>query len=343
MELDQFIKQDIQRFLDERAAAQHGAATSEPSARKAGVLSPEEVMLYAPDHDYVKELDEALQRRDIEKAKKIIYGFKDAYEKYAPNSPEWEEGKRIFKSLYMAFRNAMAQDEQRQEELLKQELEHGLSIGRSEQSPAAASQQATQQAAPQARPAPQQPEPQSSQQPSSQQPAPQSSPPSQAPKPTNAELWQRLDQYAQEARRPGPERPAMPKEEEQQLAQRIDAAERLLAAGKVHDALAAYKALSTGLSPEQLSREQRARYLPRLLTLYRRIHEAVEETNSSRSVFATALNHTKEALDHGDLRTAMSEHRHATTAFAHLPPSEQAAKRHLITDLYGEIKSRMAV
>ncbi|RME32282.1 hypothetical protein D6789_00055 [Candidatus Woesearchaeota archaeon] len=362
MELDEFIKQDIQRFLDEQVAALH--STSEPVARTEGVIAPEEVMLYAPSEDYVKELDEALAKRDIEKAKKIIYGFKEAYEQYTPNSPEWEEGKRLFKSLYMTFRKALEEDERRQEELLRRELEQGLSIGGGvETAPAPPTEttptqpQTTEnahEAAPQETPQrpPQAPTPQAT----TQQAPPQQAPPQQMQqtlqqpaqhpttptrKLTQEEFWRRLDQYAQEGRHPGPERPAMPPEQEALLAQRISAIEKQLSRGAALEALNAYKALARDLAPEQLSKVQRAKYLPRILTLYRNIHATIELIRRTSSEFAAALEHTKEALEKGDLKTAMSEHRHATSVFRHLPPSEQAVKRHLITDLYGQIKARM--
>ncbi len=330
MELDEFIKQDIQRFLDAQVAALH--ATAEPRARKEGVIAPEEVMLYAPTRDYVKELDEALAKRDIEAAKKIIYGFKEAYEQYEPNSPEWEEGKRLFKSLYLTFRKAMEEDERRQEELLRRELEQGLTIGNSPP-PRTPSPTPPQQTTP-----PQTSAPQTTTQAAPQRPAPRALVQKTAPPP---DFWRRLDAYAREAQTPGPERPAMPPEQEALLAQRISAIEAQLQRGAPHDALAAYKALTNELAPEQLSREQRAKYLPRLLALYRRIHAAIEQLRRSEEEFLAALTHSKEALAHGDLRTAMSEHRHAYTVLTHLPPNEQAAKRQLITDLYGQIKARM--
>lgn len=101
MELEHFVREDIKTFLDQRRSEIQPAKTSQKV--NDGVVSPEDLPLYAPSRDYSKELHEALHAKDMDQARKILEQLKEDMETYRQDSPEWAERKRLLEGLYHQF------------------------------------------------------------------------------------------------------------------------------------------------------------------------------------------------------------------------------------------------
>jgi len=102
MELEQYIEQDIQAFLD----IHQEMATHRPKAmteRKTTTLMPEEMGLYTPNMDYMRDFDDAIKSSNILRARKVLLDLKEEYDRYPLDAPERPQLKLLFEKLYERF------------------------------------------------------------------------------------------------------------------------------------------------------------------------------------------------------------------------------------------------
>jgi|GEM_PF-2611602 len=334
MEIEQFIEEDIRRYLDARQAEFAQEPGVEPPLPKDGVLAAEDLGLYAPAKDYSADLDAALHEHDLSKAKRILQELKERFDSFPEDAPEKGELKRVFDQLYRTFQEAVAKDKESQEAFLEEELRE---LPPPKPSPAKT-------------PAPER----ASLPVTSSEPAPPKSSRTASPPP------------AQSAPRP-PQR--LTEDEERALEADIMQAETLLDEHAYTAAIKAYRKLRRNVFLEHMDPEQRARYLPRIKGLYARIGEllvrkaeqppaparpsqgqpspvlptlpspsvrvAPRPEPAARHRLTLHLRSAEEAADADDIAEAMEQYHKARMLYDELPPDEGSKRR--LQELYGRI------
>lgn len=91
MELNDYLEQDIIKFLEEKANQQK---------KQLNQIREEEITLFSIDRDYAEETEQALQEENLMKAKKIFEELRNHYNELPKNSPEKEKVFAVLEEVY---------------------------------------------------------------------------------------------------------------------------------------------------------------------------------------------------------------------------------------------------
>ncbi|MBR9692570.1 hypothetical protein GOV07_01420 [Candidatus Woesearchaeota archaeon] len=304
MEIEQFIEEDIRKFLDEELKEK--TSESPTPSTTSGVLAPEEVGLYGPSRDYGKDLDDAIKDANRAKAQQILDDLKGSIISFPEGSPEQVERKRLVEKLYHRFQQGFNPEQEARVAALANELE--LMDAAKQEAPA------TKPTAPET-------------------PAPPP-PPNQEAKP---------DAVKVEKRAPGTPVPhELSIEEEQSILADIQQVETLIAEHSYTSAIKQYQNIKDGLSIDNLMGVQRERILSRLMDVHKRIASRLDEKAMGGAAEEQRLNQhldaATQAAETGNKAEAMHQYQSAKEIFMSLPEERRGTAQEQLLAVFERIK-----
>lgn len=332
MEMEQFVEQDISAFLDKRVQEHRPMVPETKSPHREGVLTPEELNVYAPGRDYLSELEELLKKRDYDRGQQLILGYKEHINEYPEESPERLEGNRLLESLYKKYQEALHNNPSAQEALLNQ------SLG-SLAPPEPASEEVPEASGTKVSPT-----------------EPAVNPVLDAPSPISP-----TESHTEQKMPLG-----LTEDEERALSADIDEIEHLMKQEKFTEAIQAYRETKDRLDPDQLTPAQRERYLERLKKLYGGLHTHLSQVPKTKEAVVEVHVHTKtkedrekerhqkavarrfrhhlsaarSASDAGDVAEAMLQYHTLHALFKELPEEGEEVAYKVLAELHTKISAQ---